>query len=144
MSPPVKTYDAAAISLIFKGALITGIAEGTFVEVARAADSWFNHVGGDGEVTRGRNNNRTGTVKFTLTQSSPSNNVLSAFCLADENTGAGVGSLLVKDTLGSALCDSPEAYVLKPADLSYSNEPSETREWTIFCRDLGMLIGGVP
>lgn len=141
MTAPLRTYDPAQVSLVFKGNLITGIQDGTFVEVARDEDSWFLHGGGDGEQTRARNNNRAGTIKFTTTQSSPSNAVLSAIANGDESAGSGVGAAMVKDQNGTTLCECAEAFILKPADVKFAKEPSESREWVLKCPDLRMTVG---
>lgn len=142
MSAPLQSYDAAAVSLIFNNQVITGIQDGTFVEVARDEDSWFLHSGGDGESVRSRNNNRAGTIKFTLMQSSPSNDVLSALATLDENTGTGAKPVMVKDLLGSTLCEGAQAYIQKPADVTFAKEANEPREWTLRVPDLRMLVGG--
>jgi hypothetical protein len=140
-TPPLKNYDAAALSIIFKGHLVTGIQQGTFLTAARDQDSWFGHAGGDGEQTRARNNNRAGKVTIITTQSSPSNAVLSAYQLLDERVGGGVGPLLVKDPNGTTLIESAQAYILKPPDSGFAVEATEDREWVFVCPDLQMQVG---
>lgn len=138
----LKAYDPALISLVFADQLITGVQDGTFVEVSRDEDSFFLHVGADGEAARARNSNRAGTIKFTLMQSSPSNDVLSALATLDENTGAGVRSAMVKDNSGTTLVQAAQAWIQKTADVTFAKEPSEPREWLIRVADLRMLVGG--
>ena len=138
----LKTYDPAAVSLVFDNQLITGIMDGTFVEVSRDEDSFLLHVGGDGETARARNNNRAGVIKFTLMQTSPSNDVLSALATLDENTGTGARPVMVKDNLGTTLVQGAQGYIQKPADVTFGKEPSEPREWTIRVPDLRMVVGG--
>lgn len=138
----LKAYDPALISLVFDNQLITGIQDGTFVEISRDEDSFFLHVGGDGEAARARNSNRAGTIKFTLMQSSPSNDVLSALATLDENTGGGVRPVMVKDNSGTTVAQGAQAWIQKPADVTFAKEPSEPREWLIRVADLRTVIGG--
>jgi hypothetical protein len=109
---------------------MSGFADGTFVSVARDADSWAKHVGADGEVSRAKSNNRTGTLKLTLAQTSNSNAILSGLVAADELTGDGVVPILIKDGSGTSLYFAGEGWVKKPADAEFGNEIGN-REWTI-------------
>lgn len=139
----MQTYDPAQVVFTFAGNLITGFAEGSFVEVSRDEDAFTKHVGSDGEVARTRNRNRAGSVKVTLMQTSESNDLLSAQAALDEAAGTGVGSLQVKDLGGTTLHDSPNAWIRKVANTTFAKEAG-TREWVIDCDNLSMTVGGTP
>jgi hypothetical protein len=52
---------------------VTGYKEGTFVECERTAETGTLDVGSDGEATLIISPNQSGTIKFTIQQSSPLN-----------------------------------------------------------------------
>lgn len=139
----MNTLDPQQYLLTVGGNAITGYAPGTMISVSRANDSWKKTVGATGEVVRSRNRDRTGTITITLLQTSPSNLTLSALNRQDEARGTGIVPVQVKDALGVTLLFAAQAWVLKPADVTYGDEV-ESREWTLDCADLDMLVGGNP
>lgn len=134
------TYDPTQIVVIFGGP-ITGYAEGTFVKVTRDEDTFKKYVGADGEVTRARTRNKGGSIELTLTQSSPSNDVLSAIAMLGEETNADIQPCTVKDLNGATLEFAAQAWVKKPADTEYGKDV-QTRTWVIDCAKLDRVIGG--
>ena len=137
----VKTYDPGQILVAAGGNILGGFSEDSVVEVERAEATFITHVGADGEVTRTRNRNRSGTVKVKLLRTSPSNDVLSAYALADEKFGTGVFPLTVQDMLGTTLHFGGNAWVERPPADAFEKEVNE-REWTIAVGDLDMFAGG--
>jgi hypothetical protein len=135
------TYDPGRNVLTVYDQNVTGFAEGTFIEVERAEDTYSTHVGGQGEVTRVRSRNQTGTVKITLAGSSPMNRVLSDKMREDELGGTSVTQLQLKDLNGDTVCDAPEAWLIRPASVSVGTD-LEDREWTFACAKLNMQVGG--
>jgi len=142
--PDFKNYSPDQLTVTFGGLKIGGFAEGTFIQVARNEDSYETVVGSQGDVTRVKKLNRSGTIIVTLQQSSPSNDLLSAELAADEAEGAvnaGLGEAMVKDANGTTVINSDNSWVQKYADVTFSNG-LEGREWTIACADLQMVVGG--
>lgn len=137
-----KTYDPSAIFMTYKGVLLTGHMDGTFVTVERKEDTWIPFVGVNGETARARNRNKSGTVKVTLMQTSMSNDFLSRQMVDDEATGLGAGPLLIKDNFGKTLAGCDDAYLMKPANIEYGKE-IVGREWTFECPSLDMFVGGI-
>ena len=137
----VETYSPKRVEVIVAGVPMKGFADGTFVTVARANDSFATNVGADGEVSRTASADRTGTVTLTLQQTSDSNDFLSGLMTADELTLAGQFPFLLKDTNGRTILESPCAWINKPADSEFGNELSN-REWVISCSELQGLVGG--
>ena len=137
----VKSYNAADVDIIFAGISIDGKADGTFVTVERRAEAFTLVVGAGGEGLRSKSNDRSATVTLALMQSSAANDALSALAVLDEESGAGVGPLLIKDRSGSTLCAAPTAWIQKFANAEFAKEGSE-REWIIETNDLRMFVGG--
>lgn len=86
-------YDPTKVIMTWASILIQGPMEDSFFEADFKEDDVELYTGADGEGTYIENPNKSGTVKFTLTQSSPSNPKLTAAFLAKT-----AGQLLITDT----------------------------------------------
>jgi len=137
----VKTYDPAAIAIIFAGIPFDGYGDGTFVTIARDNPSFNSIVGSNGEGARAKSNDQSGTVVVTLLQTSNTNALLSEISRIDELTGDGVHPLLVKDNSGTTIYQAETAWLEKPADAEFAREITN-REWTIKTDKLLMFTGG--
>lgn len=138
---PVLTYDPGSVIVSIGGANMSGFADGTFVVVEREEDSFVKHVGADGEVSRSKSNNKSGSLTLTLASTSNSNAVLSGFATVDENTGDGIVPVLVKDASGTSVYFAGEAWVRKPANAEFGNEVGD-REWVLDLASVEMLTAG--
>src|SRR3990167_4682577 len=110
----LKTYDPKSVMVLVGGVPMSGFSEGTFVTVARDEDSFSKVTGADGETSRAKRNNRSGSMTLVQHQTSPSNDVLSALALADELANAGVVPVMVKDASGRSLLFSALGWIKKP------------------------------
>jgi len=137
----IYTYDPKLLLVTFGGIPLTGFADGTFLAVVRNSDMFSEVTGADGETSRAKSNDRSGLATITLKQTSPSNDVLSAFALADEEANAGVRTFMAKDALGTSIFFSAFAYVKKIPDSAFGKEINN-REWSLFLSDLRVLVGG--
>ena len=137
----MKQYDPKKIVATFRGILIQGYADGTFVTAERKEDAFDTSVGAGGDVTRVRNNDRTGLVTLTLQSESLTNDLLSANLLIDEESGLGIGALMVKDLNGTTLISAESAWIKKFPVGEYADDGG-SREWVIECADLRMFVGG--
>jgi hypothetical protein len=137
-----KTFDPKDYSLIVGGHIVEGFADGTFLLASRNRDTFALTVGADGEAARAKSNDKSGTLVFTLLQTSASNTVLSGFAQADELSNGGTVPVLVKDNNGDTVIEAAIAWVRKPADVELSNEITN-REWTIESGNMTMLVGSV-
>lgn len=140
MSTP-QLFDPLNVLASFKGFQLTGFAPGTYIAAARNEDAFKIQVGSGGTVARTRNPNKSGRITFTLQQTSPSNDQLSAIAADDEATGKGVGALLIKDLLGRTVVEAPNAWIVKLPDVEFSNEAG-TRQWVLECDQLIMTVAG--
>ena len=137
----LRQYDSKEVRVIFGTKELQGKAPDTFVRVERDADSFTSQVGADGEVARSSSNNKLGRIVVILQQSSPDNAFLQSQVNNDERNGTGVQPVQVVDRKGSFLANSPEGWVVKPANNEFGAE-SGTREWIIMCSELNMIGGG--
>jgi hypothetical protein len=65
-------YDFKKVTSIMDGEILTGFMDGTAINVEKTNDDVTSHVGADGTVTFSESNDPTGTITFTLKQTSPS------------------------------------------------------------------------
>lgn len=136
----VYTYDPAQVVISVGGVPMSGFTDGTFCEIVRNEATWNMVVGADGLVTRGKTNNNSGTLTITLKQSSPSNDVLSAFLIADELSNAGVIPILVKDISGNSIYFSAQGWISQFANSTFGKEIAD-RSWTISLADTDFFVG---
>ncbi len=139
----VRTFDPANVIISIGGVPMSGYADGTFVMVARDEDAFTKVSGADGEVSRAKSNNRSGTLTLTLMQTSMSNDILSAIALLDETSNAGIVPVLVKEIGTLTILMSGEGWIKKFPDASYSKDV-ENREWILDLASLNMFEGGNP
>jgi hypothetical protein len=136
-----RNYDPGLVVMVFHNITVQGYAADTFINAERMEDGFEMVVGANGDVTRVRNRNRTGSVTATLLQASPTNDLLSAVADEDELFGTGVGPLLVKDLNGTSLAQATEAWIRKVPAMPFAAS-AESREWIFDCAQLRLLVGG--
>jgi len=137
-----QTYDPGAVVFAFRGIPLTGYAPGTFINVQRAVDGVALVVGADGESTRVKSRNRSGTITLTLRAESPSNDVLTAAYRADElGLPTGRGPVTLTDLSGTSQASARDAWIQKLPAMGFS-DGSSTREWIFATGDLDMQPGG--
>jgi len=139
----VRTYDPKQVVVVVGGVPLSGFADGTFISVERANDSFSKVSGADGYVSRSKSNDKSGSVTITLAQTSPSNDILQGFALADELTNNGVVPILVKDVGGRTTFVSAFGWIKKTPSAEFGKEISN-REWVLDVADLDVFIGGTP
>lgn len=137
----VLTYDPKQVAAIFKGNIIHGFADSTFIQVERNEDAYALKVGVDGEGTRAKSNNKSGKITFTLMMSSDSNDALSAAAAADELNGTGTGSLLINDKSGRTKAAAATAWIKKLPNAEFAKE-ANTRVWVLETDELDLFLGG--
>lgn len=137
----VRSYNPRQVSYIYAGSIIEGFADGTFINVARNEDSASYQRGAQGGGTRTLTSDKSGRVTATLQQTSPSNATFSAQLAAQELSGGGIASGVIKDDGGNDLHDFETGWIVRPADADYANELSN-REWIVETDSLGMQVLG--
>lgn len=124
---------------------ISGYAQGSFIEVDRDANAFTKYTGSDGEVTRVRSRNRSGSIKVILQQGSQSNDYLTSLAELDELSGEGMVPCTLTDMSGGpvkTLAASPYAWIRKKAKSDFPGENSAVREWVIDLGPMAYVVGG--
>ena len=128
------TFDPKEVSLVFSGVTISGFMDGTFVTCTKTdAELYKLHVGAHGDVARTKNANDSGTITFTLKQSSPSNKVLDLF----KRNPVTVPVLVKNNSSSKHIAAGAEAWISSDPEITYADEESGI-EWIITCADLIM------
>jgi hypothetical protein len=143
--PPITlgTYDPNEQDVVFKGIPIDGFAPDTFIQVTRNEDSWTFQPSMSGGGARSRNPNKSGRITLTLLAASPANGFLSAFVVADELTGEGVGECMIKDrSSAGAFCLAQNAWIIRPPDFERAKETG-TVTWVIESDDISIFHAGL-
>lgn len=125
----VQTYSPGDVALSIGGNIISGFAEGTFINVERNKDAMTLHVGADGEASRTRSSDRSAMLALTLKQTSAGNRILGAYALLDEKDGSGTFDVQLTDNLGNKIFAS-DGWVKKVPAQGYGDEQTN-REWQI-------------
>lgn len=137
----VKTYDPKQVQISIGGNIISGFADGEFINVERDENMFTKVSGADGEVSRAKSNNKMGTMTLTLMGTSASNDILSAFAIADELTNSGVVPIFIKDSLGTSILFAAEGWVRKMPAYTASKEITD-RAWVFDLAAVETFIGG--
>lgn len=134
-------YDPSQVAFNVGGIDTNGFADGTFIKIARNKDAWTTVVGSDGEGTRVKSVDISGTITCTLSQSSPSNDYFSSLATKDESSSSGSVPLLLKDANGTTLVKVKVGWVKKKPDSEFSNANSN-REWVFESTAIQYDVGG--
>lgn len=139
----IATYDPRKVTVTFNGQIIDGFGPDSFVKVSRDNDGWTYQPSNSGGGARSRNPDKSGTIEITLLNKSAANAILSAFAVADELTGEGVGEFQVKDrsTL-AALCSARNAWIRKIPDWERAKEVGVT-VWLIGTDEVNIVHDGL-
>ena len=141
MAAGVYTYASDEVQIIVGGVPMSGLADGTFVSISRDEQAFTKVTGADGSTSRSKSANRAGSITITLKQTSPANDVLSGFMIADEQSNNGVVPVMVKDTGGRTLHYASAAWVQQMPDQDFAKEISN-REWVMDCARIDSFVGG--
>lgn len=133
-------FDPAQVEVTVMSQSIVGFSEEK-VTVERANPGWELTVGADGDATRVKSNDLSGTITITLQQTSPSNNLLSTLFEIDDSDDTGVVAVTIKDEKGFTYVSAPKAYVEKLPEASFAKTHSD-RVWVLRCHELTYFLGG--
>ena len=140
----LKEYDPKQVIITWDGVPINeGIAEGTFITIARNTRTWALNVGGDGGATRVHSNDRSVVVTVSLRMGSGTNDLLSSR-VADEELDppvSHVGALTIMDNTGNTLHFAEQAFLDGPPDDEFATEEGN-RDWVLLAPVMSMGVGG--
>lgn len=144
--PTVKTYDPKKVTVIVGPVIVTGFAESTFINIETNGDGITAVVGCDQEIVRTiAPGSILRTITLTLLQSSDSNDELSLLANMDNQSGAGIVPLAIKDLSGRTVLAADQAWVAKKPTVVRSNNASDgNNAWTIYAvvPEEAFLVGG--
>jgi len=128
----VKTYDPKKVLVSLGSHMVTGYADGTFVNIAYNGEGIGTVVGADGEVSRYIDPDRTANVTITVKQTSPTVDFCQRMHDKDLVTGEGILPILIKDMRGGLIFSANDSWVVKPPDREYGKDIAN-REIVIAC-----------
>lgn len=139
----LKTYDPSTVSMFYGVIEMQGFAQDAAISVEHDEDDWSLVVGVDGEPTRSKTSNTSGTVTVSLMQSSDVNTLLSVERELDRLTPGGTGGkpLIIKDGSGTTLFSAESCWIQK-APTAELNREATTREWIFRVGELVAVHGG--
>lgn len=136
----VDTIDPKDVTVIVSGKIISGFGQ-DMITIEREANQVEDEVGADGDVARRVTNDRRGTIRLTLLQTSRSNLFLSTLAVSDELSGSVVFPVMIKDQRGNDLHIASTAWIRKMPGAAY-RAGVEMRVWEIRTNVLNMFVGG--
>ena len=136
----LRTFDPKEVSVIIGEFIIKGFSDEQ-ITVSRDNPAWELIVGADGEGTRVKSNDRSGTITITLQQSSPSNDDLSTLALSDELSNTGLRPFYMKDSLGTSLFSAITCFVEQIPEAAYGKSAND-RVWVLKTDNLIGFLGG--
>lgn len=117
-----------------------GYMDDTIITASYNEDRVTEHVGADGTVTIVVNANELATVKLSLVQGNPSNEMLSQLIASARRNVLPVGVFHFEDLNGTTVIKSPEAYIKTFAEITFGNEV-KGREWSFGLKDAELVAG---
>ena len=124
----LATYSADKVTVVIGPHIVTGYADGTFINIEEMSDGAVSVAGADGEVARAMSTDPRKTVTLTVLQTSSTN----------ENATFPVA---IKDLRGNSLFASSTAWIKKLSNIELGKEVG-AREWIIETADGVMFVGG--
>lgn len=134
----MSAYNPEEVNVVVLGVPIQGVMDGTFVEAEFQEAGMMLHIGSQGDGTFVENANKSGTLKFTTSQKSPSNVALSAAYFARI-----VGPVLVTDSSDDdeTVVSGAECAISKHAPIKRGKE-IQGYEWEVLIKSMIMSAGG--
>jgi len=136
----VKTYDPKKIIITLGAIIFTDFAEGDFVEIT-GDDGFEQSRGADGSVNRTNKNVDNYDVNINLSQTSITNDALSAKYKADKLNNLGISPLTIKDLNGTTLFYSAQAWIKKLPDTT-DGDTMGSRQWNLHAANCDFTVGG--
>jgi hypothetical protein len=125
-----KTYDPKSVTVTVNGVYITGLGE-SMVEITKDENNYDTKVGAQGDTIRTKINNKLGTIKLTLQQTSPQLSYLDSLA----NSGALIPISIISANDPKETTSVTEAFLKKPSDRKYGKD-AEDREYEFQALDL--------
>ena len=138
MSFEVLTYSPLDVHFTICGYNCVGWVD---MSIHRSVESFKTVRGIRDTHTRARSKDSSSLITVTLTQVSPTNDVLSDIHTLDIQRGTGRLVVQITDKSGTSLFNSHEAYIVNYPAIKFS-DGFENRVWEIFCQSTKWAVGG--
>lgn len=141
----MATYDPKLVQASHGSVILADFAEGTFIEVSQTNEAFELKQGAAGASEWVNKNMDMYDIKFTLLQTSPVNDLLSAALESDKSTNAGALPFMLKDAGpgGTTLVSFGEARIVKAPNAAYGDS-TIGREWNLkACKKTSYNVGGM-
>lgn len=129
MNNSVYTYSPKDVVFIVGGYALTGWGS---IRVSRNSQTYTQVRGIRGKNTRYRNTDTSATITVSILQTEEANDILSDIVDIDRQFGTGRIALTIKDSSGTSVISSSEAFIAGYPEVVYSGG-FEYRNWTILC-----------
>lgn len=142
MSSCVRTYAPEEVSLNI--ALLfpaEAFSEESIINISKEEDYFRTNVGAAGGVERFHVSNPVYSIEIVLSQTSPTNAILTALATVDDLSRLATFPVFAKDSSGSSLFLATTCWVDKPPEADYSNRLKD-RRWVLKSSDLVFNLGG--
>jgi len=125
-----RTFNLAQCQFIVNGLPIEGFGESDAAVWAPDEDLYTKVVGADGEVSRARTNNYSGSLTITLMSTSKSNDVMNALMILTKLISAGdMAAILIQDLGSPDRFFGQKCWLKREPDMSFGRDVTE-RTWT--------------
>lgn len=138
-----KYFDPSQFNIVFGGVTMQGFSESTMAKFEFDGQNFDDVVGVDGEVSRSKNMDRRAKLTVSLMQTSPTNDLLSAFYAAGRIgvNGADVAAVRVEDLNGRLVIAGAEAWIMDTPKPTWGKTATEY-EWVIRIANCDAFFGG--
>lgn len=141
------SYSPEEVTIVlsnqFFSHIISGTADGSFVNVSRVIPHAQLYTGADASHARVVRGVKSADITITLHQASESNDVLSELLKRDEEArdNTWLFTLLIKDNSGRSIYSATQAFIGTVPDSDFNIDISE-RAWVIHAVNMETHIGG--
>ncbi|MAX51286.1 MAG: hypothetical protein CMH22_04855 [Methylophaga sp.] len=138
----IRTYAPEEVSLTVALLYsVQGFSPDTIIRINKD-DNYFNtSVGASGGVERTHTPSNVYTLEVSLSQTSPSNAILTALATLDDVSRLAAFPIFAKDSSGRSLFLATSCWIERPPEVSYSAN-HEDRVWEIKCSDMVFNLAG--
>lgn len=138
----LATYSPEDVIILLGGVYrIEGLAEGSFISIAKNELAYKTTATSDGRVSRTKGEDPTHTVKITLSSFADSNLVFTAMVEADGLLHSAVIPFFMKDALGTTTFYAPMCWIEQVSDVTLADGITG-REWTLRTAGGVLAVGG--
>lgn len=136
------TYSPEDVIVLIANVIpISGMADGTFIEISKDDKAFTARTSSDGVVSRSYRDSSVYTLNLTLHSASTGNEILSKLMIADFTTRSASFPLFIKDSSGGFIFQSMDSWIVSAPTVQFSDEITE-RTWEICCTNVAINIGG--